>query len=140
MSTAFIRELLTHMDVRPKPLFQGDVDSDDDAEHDNDHHAAADANADETMATQGQEDSGEYDAMPTQGPEGSGEVNLAPSPGLLELEGYVDKREPWVEGEKGEKVCRSGMVTFRSLIKNSVLGFRWRIIPTPSLASSRTEV
>jgi hypothetical protein len=78
MSTAFIRELLTHMDVHPKPLFQGDVDSDDSAEHDNDHRATAETNADETMATQGQEDSGEDDAMPTQVPEGSGEVNISP--------------------------------------------------------------
>jgi hypothetical protein len=125
------------MNVRPKPLFQGDVDSDDNAE--NDHHATAETNADETMATQGQEDSGEDDAMPTQGPEGSGEGNLAPNPGMLDLEGYVDMREPWVEGAKGEKVCRSGVVTFRSLMKCSVFGFRWRIIPTPSLVSWRTE-
>jgi hypothetical protein len=127
------------MDVRPKPLSQGDVDSDDNVGSDNDHHTAADANADETMATQGQEDSGEDDAMPTQGPEGSGEVNLAPRQGLLDLEGYVDMREPWVEGAKGEKVCRSGMVTYRSLMKNSVFGFRWRIIPTPCLGTWHTE-
>jgi hypothetical protein len=78
--------------------------------------------------------------MPTQGPEGSGEVNLAPSLGLLDLEGYVDMREPWVEGARGEKVCRSGMMPLCSLMKRSVFGFRWRTIPTPSLASSHTEV
>jgi hypothetical protein len=109
MSTPWIRELLTRIPVRPTPLFRDDVDSDD--------SAAVDADGDETLATQGQEDSGEHETMPTQGPEGSGEVNLAPSLGLLDLEGYVDMREPWVEGARGEKVCRSGMMSLCSLMK-----------------------
>jgi hypothetical protein len=99
MSTPFIRELLTRMDVRPKPLFQGDVDSaDSHVDDDNDDNDRSEVN--ETIAEE---------TMPTQAPEVSGEgEDLAPSLGLLDPEGYVDMREPWVEGAKGEKVCRSG--------------------------------
>jgi hypothetical protein len=140
MLSEYILGLISRMQVRPTPLFRDDVNSDDSVGTDIGDHAAVDANADETLATQGPENSGNLEAMPTQGPEGSGEVNLAPSSGLLDLEGYVDMREPWIEGAKGEKVCRSGMVSLRLLMKHSVFGFRWRIIPTPSLASSHTEV
>jgi hypothetical protein len=90
MSTPFIRELLTRMEVRPKPLFQGDNDS-----------------ADSHVDDDGDDDNAE-ETMPTQVPEASGEVgDLAPSIGLLDPEGYVDMRTPWVEGAKGEKVRRS---------------------------------
>jgi hypothetical protein len=84
MSTPFIRSVIARIPVRPTPLFQDDVDSAD--SHDDD--AAA---VEETLATQG--------------PETSGEDNeLGPKVGLMNLAGYVDMREPWVEGLKSEKV------------------------------------
>ena len=128
MPSAYILDLISRMQVRPQPrpqpLFQGDVDSNDSDIDDAD-------GGDATIAEE---------TMPTQGPEGSGEVNLAPIPGLLDLEGYVDMREPWVEGAKGEKVCLSEWFSESSLTKCSVFGYRWLIIRTPSLASSHTEV
>jgi hypothetical protein len=101
MSTPFIRELLTRMDIRPKPLFQGDVDSaDSHVDDDNDDNHRSEVN--ETIAEE---------TMPTQAPEASGEVeNLVPSIGLLDPEGYVDMGAPWEEGSKGKKVCCCGMV------------------------------
>jgi hypothetical protein len=99
MSTPFIHELLTRMDIHPKPLFQGDVDSAD-SHVDDDNNNGSDGN---DLIT------GEM--MPTQAPETSGKVeNLIPSIGLLDPEGYVDMGAPWEEGSKGEKVCRCGMV------------------------------
>jgi hypothetical protein len=100
MSTAFIRELLTRMDMRPTPLFQGDVDSaDSHVDKDNDDNDRSEVN--ETIAEE---------TMPTQAPEASGEgEDLVPGMGLLDPEGYVDMREPWVEGAKGEKVSLGGM-------------------------------
>jgi hypothetical protein len=57
MSTPFIRELLTRMEVRPKPLFHGDIDSNDSEVDDvNDGDATV---AEETLATQVPEASGE---------------------------------------------------------------------------------
>jgi hypothetical protein len=83
MSTPFIRSVIARIPVCPTPLFQDDVDSAD--SHDND------AAVEETLATQG--------------PETSGEDNeLGPKVGLMDLTGYVDMREPWVEGPKSEKV------------------------------------
>jgi hypothetical protein len=80
MSTPFIRELLTCMDVCPKPSFQGDV-------HSNESDVGEEVNTPVAEET-----------MPTQAPEASGEVgNLAPSIGLLDLEGYVDMWEPCVK-------------------------------------------
>jgi hypothetical protein len=56
MSTPFICELLTHMDVRPTPLFQGDVDSND--------SDVGDANLDDNAPIA-------EETMPTQAPEAS---------------------------------------------------------------------
>jgi hypothetical protein len=105
MSTPFIRELLTCMDVLPKPLFQGDVDSTD-SHVDNNNNNGSDHNNPDTEGT-----------MPTQVPEASGKnEDLIPSIGLLDRESYVDMRAPWVEGAKGEKVRLSGMEFGSSLI------------------------
>jgi hypothetical protein len=87
MSTPFIRELLTRMDIRLKPLFQGDVDSAD-SHVDNNNNNGADGNESITEET-----------MPTQAPKAAGELeNLIPSIGLLDPEGYVDMGAPWEEG------------------------------------------
>ena len=87
MPSPRIAALIARIPVRPTPLFQDDVDSADSYDDD----AAA---VEETLATQG--------------PEHSGEDNeLAPRTGLLDLSGYVDMREPWVEGPKSEKVSSS---------------------------------
>jgi hypothetical protein len=84
MSTPFIHSIIARIPMHPTPLFQDDVDSAD--SHDNDAAAVK-----ETLAMQG--------------PETSGEDNeLAPKVGLMDLTGYVDMREPWVEGPKSEKV------------------------------------
>jgi hypothetical protein len=105
--------LLTRMDVRPKPVFQGDVDS-------TDSHVDDDGNG----SDRNDPDAGE--TMPMQAPEASGEVdNLVPSIGVLDPESYVDMREPWIEGAKGEKVSNSGVVLGRSLIFCSVFAFKW---------------
>jgi hypothetical protein len=110
MSTPFICELLTRMDVRPAPLFQGDVES-------NDSDVGEEVNALVAEET-----------MPTQAPEALGEVgNLSQSIGLLDLEGYVDIREPWIEGSMGEKVCCSELRFRRSLMSCSVFSYRWLI-------------
>jgi hypothetical protein len=83
MSTPFICSLIARIPVCPTPLFHDDVDSNDSTGSD-----------DNTPITK--------ETMPTQGPEASGEVfNLAPSIGLLDLEGYVDMRQPWTEEWKG---------------------------------------
>jgi hypothetical protein len=63
---------------------------------DGDTVAVDDADNDETMATQGPEASGENQI-------------LVPSIGLLDPEGYVNMRTPWVERAKGEKVCLGGI-------------------------------
>jgi hypothetical protein len=89
MPTSQVARLIARIPVRPLPLFQDDVDSAD--SHDDD--AAA---VEEMLATQGPKDSGEV-------------KNLAPSFGLMDREGYVDMRKPWVEGPRSEKVCRSGV-------------------------------
>jgi hypothetical protein len=100
------------MQVRPTPLFRDDVDSAD--PRDDDTAAVADTDVDETLATQGPEVSGEDHP---QGVEASGENQiLVPSIGLLDPEGYVDMREPWVEGAKGEKVRPGGMFLGSSLM------------------------
>jgi hypothetical protein len=127
MSTPFIYELLTRMDVRPKPLFQGDVDSaDSHVDDDSNGSDRNDPDAEETMPTQAQEASGEVD-------------NLVPSIGVLDPESYVDMREPWIEGAKGEKVSNSGVILGRSLIFCSVFAFKWLSTQTPRLGSSVTE-
>jgi hypothetical protein len=91
------------MDVRPKPLSQGDVDSaDSDVDDGNDDNGDNDrSEVNETIAEE---------TMLSQAPEASGEgEDLGPSIGLLDPEGYVDMREPWIEGAKGEKVRLGGM-------------------------------
>jgi hypothetical protein len=93
------------MDVRPKPLFQGDVNSAD-SHVDNNNNNGSDNNEPNAEET-----------MPTQAPEVSGEVdNLVPSIGLLDPESYVDMGALWIEGARGEKVCRGGMEARSSLI------------------------
>jgi hypothetical protein len=124
MSTPFIRELISRMSIRPKPLFQGDVNS-------NDSCVINGNIGNEAIAEQ---------TMPTQAPEASGEVeNLVPSIGLLDPEGYVDMGVPWEEGSRGEKVCCCGMALGYLLMLCSVFAFRW---PTTQshLGSSDTEV
>jgi hypothetical protein len=105
------------MSVRATPLFQGDVDS-------NNSHvgdANADGSDDNTLIAE--------ETMPAQAPEVSGKVaNLTPSIGLLDPEGYMDMRAPWVEGLKGEKVCRSGMSLWSLLTFCSVFTYRWHTI------------
>jgi hypothetical protein len=105
------------MDVRPKPLFQGDVDS-------------ADSHVDDDGNGSDHNDPDAEETMPTQAPEASGEVdNLVPSIGVLDPESYVDMREPWIEGAKGEKVSN-----------RSVFAFKWLSTRTPRLGSSVTKV
>jgi hypothetical protein len=123
MPSEYILGLISRMQVQPTPLFRGDVDSGDSVgTHDDDT-----AVVDETMATQGPEASGED----PQGAEASGEnQNLVPSIGLLDPEGYVDMRAPWVEGAKGEKVCLGNCVSGSTLIVCSAFACRWCITPT----------
>jgi hypothetical protein len=112
------------MSVRPKPLFQGNVDSND--------SRVVDANDGNKLIAE--------DMMPTQALEALGEVdNLVPSIGLLDPEGYVDMRAPWVEGAKGKKVCHSGMVLGSSLMFCSVFTYRWRITRPRPRGLSATE-
>jgi hypothetical protein len=119
MSTPFIRSLIACIPVCPKPLFHDDVDS-------NDSHVGDDSDSSDNNTLVVKETK---ETMPTQGPEASGKVeNLVPSIGLLDPEGYVDVRAPWVEGLRGEKVCRSGMNFGSSLTFCSTFTFRWRII------------
>jgi hypothetical protein len=128
MSTLFICEHISRMSVRPKPLFQGDVDSNDSPVGDSDDGSDVNAPIAEEM-------------MPTQAPEASGEVdNLVPSIGLLDPKGYVDMRAPWVEGSKGEKVRCSRMILWSSLTLCSVFTYRWLIILMPGLSLFATEV
>jgi hypothetical protein len=90
MPTPQVARLIARIPVCPKPLFQDDVDSAD--SHDDDPAAVK-----ETLATQGPEDSAEVGS-------------LAPSFGLMDREGYVDMRKPWVEGRRSEKVRHSGVL------------------------------
>jgi hypothetical protein len=100
MPSNYILGLIARMRVHPTPLFRDDVDSDADAS------AVDNADNDETMATVAPEPLGED----PQRAEASGEKHsLIPSIGMLDPEGYVDMREPWIEGAKGEKVCCSGI-------------------------------
>jgi hypothetical protein len=89
MSTPQIAKLIACIPVRPVPLFQDDVDS-------ADSHDDNAVGVEETLATQGPEDSGEVE-------------KLAPSFGVMDPEGYVDMREPGVEGPRSDKVCRGGV-------------------------------
>ena len=123
MSTPFIRELIARMVVRPKPLFQGDADS-------------ADSHVEDDNGDSGDSASDAEQTMPTQVPEASGEVaNLAPSIGLLDPEGYVDMRTPWVEGAKGEKVRHRCLCLGSSLRFCSAFACKWLTTPTPRLGS-----
>jgi hypothetical protein len=90
MPTPQVARLIARIPVCPTPLFQDTVNSGD--SHNDD--AAA---VEETLAMQGPEDSGEVG-------------NLIPSFGLMDQEGYVDMRKPWVEGPRSEKVHRSGVL------------------------------
>jgi hypothetical protein len=105
MSTPRIAKLITRITVRPVPLFQDDVDSMDS----HDDNAAA---IEETLAMQG--------------PKASGKVeNLATSFGLMDPAGYVDMREPWVEGSRSEKVSLSRIdFCITSLTLGSIFGCR----------------
>jgi hypothetical protein len=113
MPSEYILGLISRMQVRPTPLFQGDVDSND--SHVNNDNDGSDGNAPNAE-----------EMMPTQAPEASGKVdNLVSSIGLLDPEGYVDMGALWEEGSRGEKVCRSGMDFGSSLIACSAFAFRW---------------
>jgi hypothetical protein len=89
LSTPFIAKLIACIPVRPTPLFHDDVNSTN----------SADNHDDDTVAVE--------EILATQGPEALDEVeNLTPSLGLMDPEGYVNMREPWVKGLRSEKVCR----------------------------------
>jgi hypothetical protein len=75
MSTPCIATLIPHIPASPTLLFQVDIDSANNADSHNDDAAAIE------------------ETLPTQGPEDSGKVNeLAPSSGLMYLSAYVDMR------------------------------------------------
>jgi hypothetical protein len=107
MPSDYILGLISRMQVRPTPLFRDDIDSDESVRpRDADTAAVDNADNNETMATLGPEASGEI----PQRAEASGKNHsLVPSIGMLDPEGYVDMREPWIEGAKGEKVRRTGI-------------------------------
>jgi hypothetical protein len=116
MSTPFIHSLITHMSVGPTPLFQNNVDSNDSTDSHNGDAAAVEesrpniATVEEARPVPGPAALGKVETMPSQGPKVSGEVeNLSLSFGLMDTEGYMDMRQPWVEGPKGEKVCHCGL-------------------------------
>jgi hypothetical protein len=89
MPTPQVARLIARIPVHPKPLFQDDIDS-------------ADSHNDDTAAVE--------EKLATQDPEDSGEVrNLAPNFGLMDWEGNVDMRKPWVEALRSEKVHPSGV-------------------------------
>jgi hypothetical protein len=108
MSTPCITKLIARIPVRPVPLFQDNIDSANSAGSD-----------DDALAVE--------ETMPTQAPEVSGEVfNLALRIGLLDPEGYIDMREPWIEGSRGEKVRRCELCDSEKLADfRSITDCRW---------------
>jgi hypothetical protein len=112
MPTPQVARLIARIPVRPTPLFQDDVDN-------------ADSHDDNAAAVE--------EMLATQGTEGSGEVeSLAPSFGLLDHEGYVDMRKPWVVGPRSEKVRCSGVSVGKLAdCLCSIYGFRLVTTPPP---------
>jgi hypothetical protein len=95
MSTPRIAQLITHIPVRPTPLFHNDVDGA--GSHDDDEAAV-----EETLAMQDQADLGEVE-------------KLALRFSLLDLSSCMDMWEPWVEeGPKSKKVSISFLIPVKA--------------------------